>query len=530
MNCRSTLFSLSATLLASSVLIRPAAAATCESLMNAKLADSTITAAQSVPAGSYKAADGKDYANLPAFCRVAVASHPTNDSNIQYEVWLPASVWNGKFIAHGNGGFAGSIAYAAMAETVQSGYASASTDTGHTGGDGTFALGHPEKIIDFGYRAEHILAQQGQALVQAFYERKSAHAYFAGCSGGGRQAMVEAQRFPEDYDGIIAGDPAYNWTNHYVGAHLWLGAALYDSGPQTALSMGVGPIVGKAVDAACDALDGLKDGILTDPRRCKFNPAQLLCKAGQDPGTCLTPAQMAVVERYYAGPEGATYAGYYPKFDPGAEGSNWPGLLSSNDPYGGIHGRQGFPFFKYFVFDDANWDFHTWKWTKASADFVDNKQVVPGQTLKSVLNAEPDLAKFKARGGKMIHYHGFDDPDIPARNSINYHDGIITAEAKAGAKAEDTAQSYYRLFMVPAMGHCQGGPGPNVFDMVPALDSWVDKGVAPASVMATKFVDNKRTGAVQMTRPLCPYPQEAHYKGTGDTNVAASFSCMAPGK
>ncbi len=526
MNCRSAL-TISALLLATSALVAPAAAATCESLAKTALPSATVDAAQAIPAGTYKAPDGKEYANMPAFCRVAVSAHPTADSDIKYEVWMPAQGWNGKFLGLGVGGFAGAPAFSAMIDGVRSGYASASTDSGHAGGGGEFAYKHPEKIVDFGYRAEHIMAQQGQQIVEAFYGKKSAHNYFSGCSGGGRQAMVELQRYPEDYDGIVMGDPAHNWTNHYVGAHLWLASAFFDKGPKNALPMSKSKIIGNATNAACDELDGLKDGILNDPRRCKFDVATLLCKSGQDENTCLTPGDLAIVQRYYKGPEEMTRPGYYPAFDPGAEGSNWGTMIAEQD-YGGIHGRQGFPFFRFFVFDDPNWDFHSFKWGRAAVDEVDNRVVLPGQSLAQVLNAtNPDLSKFKARGGKLIHYHGYNDPDIPGRNSINFFEAVVAEQGKAhgAAKALDETQSFYRLFMVPGMGHCSGGPGPNTFDMLPALDAWVDKGVAPASVPATKYTDAKRT-SVEMTRPLCPFPQEARYKGTGDVKSAANFACV----
>jgi feruloyl esterase len=290
---------------------------------------------------------------------------PTSDSDIHFEVWMPASGWNGKFKGNGNGGFAGSIEYSEMAPDLVRGYATSSTDTGSTA-DGSFALGHPEKIVDFGYRAHHELAMKGEAITQAFYGATPKHSYFQGCSGGGAEAQMESQRFPNDYDGIIARDPANYWTHHYVGAHLWILEALYYNSPNTDFPISADAVLGNATNAACDALDGLADGIITDPRDCHFHPSTLLCKPGQDPSTCLNATEVDVAHKLYAGPKSLTYRGYYYGLEPGAEATNWPNLISSSTPYGGIHGSLGIPFFQYFVFDDPNWDFHTWQWTAAN--------------------------------------------------------------------------------------------------------------------------------------------------------------------
>ena len=533
MNFRSTTLSLSALLLASSALAAPALAVECEALWDFKIPNSNIYSVQTNPAGLYRAPDGSVHEKMPTFCRVAVAAHPSSDSNIEFEVWMPVSGWNGKFVGLGNGGFTGTIRYAQMADAIKAGYATANTNTGHWGSDGTFAYRHPEKIIDFGYRAVTLMTQQSKTLVKAFYDKSPTRSYFTGCSQGGRQGMMESQRYPEDYDGIIVGDPAHNWTNHYIAGHLWLATVLYDKGPYSILPDWVAPIVGKAVNEACDALDGIKDGIVSNPRACKLNPEVLVCKPGQQPNTCLSEEQVSAVMKFYNGPGDRVPKGYYPGFDFGGEAENWPNTLSSDFPYGGEHGRQGFPFFKYFIFNDPKWDLHSWKWSKENIDIVEQKQVVPGQTIVQVFNAvNPDLEKFKARGGKIMHYHGFADPDIPGQNSIDYYDSVVAEQGKkhGAAKARAETENFYRLFMVPAMGHCRRGPGPNTFDMLPALDAWVDKGIVPTQVVATKYVDDKPELGVKMTRPLCPYPQMARYKGTGDTNVAASFVCADPSK
>lgn len=514
----------------------PARAATnCASLQSLRLPYTVITAAQSVPAGNYTAADGSVWPNLPAFCRVAGAIMPTSDSNIQFEVWLPIAGWNGKFKGNGNGGFAGSIEYSEMAPDLARGYATSSTDTGHVGGDGSFALGHPQKIVDFGYRAHHELAMKGQAITAAFYGTGPRLSYFQGCSGGGQEAQMESQRYPDDYDGIIIGDPANYWTHHYVGAHLWIAEALYSASPSTDLPISADAIVGSATNAACDAKDGLADGIITDPRDCHINPAKLVCKPGQDPNTCLNATEVGVVDKLYAGPQSVTYPGYYYGLLPGSEATDWPNLISSPAPDGGIHGTLGFPFFKYFVFNDPNWDFHTWSWSSANLHYVDDKPILPNETLSTALNAiNPDLTQVQRRGAKLIHYHGFNDPDISPLNSIYYYINVVAHQERFGLhpglpgsrQALQRTQDFYRLFLVPGMSHCQGGPGPATFDALTSLEQWVEKGVAPDQILATQFVNNNPAQGVQRTRPLCPYPQVSKYKGSGDPNNAANFTCV----
>jgi feruloyl esterase len=514
----------------------PAVAATsCANLASLALPYTSITAAESVPAGTYTAADGSVWPNLPAFCRVAGSIIPTSDSNIHFEIWMPLSGWNGKFKGNGNGGFAGSIVYSEMAPDLVRGYATSSTDTGSSA-DGSFALGHPEKIVDFGYRAHHELAMKGEAITQAFYGTNPKHSYFQGCSGGGAEAQMESQRFPNDYDGIIIGDPANYWTHHYVGAHLWILEALYFNSPNTDFPISADAILGNGTNAACDALDGLVDGIITDPRDCHFNPATLLCKAGQDPSTCLSATEVGVVDKLYAGPTSVTYPGYYFGLEPGAEATNWPNLISSPTPYGGIHGSLGIPFFQYFVFDNPNWDFHTWQWTFANLHYVDDKKILPNETLSTALNAiNPDLRPLQRRGAKLIHYHGFNDPDISPLNSIYYYISVVANQAGhyglqpgllGSHQALQQTQDFYRLFLVPGMSHCAGGAGPSTFDSLTALEQWVENGVAPNQILATQYNNNDPTQGVQRTRPLCPYPQISSYEGTGDPNNGANFVCV----
>lgn len=507
--------------------IDQAAAMTCESLVSLKLSHTTITAAQSIPAGTYTAPNGEVFANMPAFCRVAATLTPASDSEIGIEVWMPSSTWNGRFEGVGNGGYAGSIPYSALAPGVSLGYATAGTNTGHVGSssyDASFALGHPEKIIDFGYRAIHRMTVIGKQISSAFYGEDPKRSYFTGCSTGGRQALMEAQRFSNDYDGIIAGDPVAYYTHHHVGGNLWVVWQMFNN-PASTVFTTQDTLLGNAVNAACDALDGVVDGVLNNPRRCHFDPAKLLCEGSQMPPNCLTAQQVEAVRNLWTGPDQKVHQrGYYPPFERGGEADGWPSTISPQPPPApqtDDHAQIGLPFFEYFVFDNPDWDFQTFNWISGPA-YVENKVVVPGQTLASVLNSiDPDLGRFRARGGKLIQYHGFSDPEVPPTTSINYFESVVDFP---GGSLEQTQESY-RLFMVPGMNHCQGGPGANVFDMLTPLVHWVEQDTAPDRVLATHYVNNMPDQGVAFTRPLCSYPRQAVYKGSGNSNDAANFVC-----
>jgi len=503
-----------------------AAAATCESLLSLTLPGATINAAQSIPAGSYTAPDGEVFANMPAFCRVAATLAPTSDSEIGIEVWMPASGWNGKFEGVGNGGFAGSINYADMAPGVSLGYATASTDTGHIGSstDGSFALGQPQKIIDFGYRSIHGMTAIGKQIAAAFYGKTAQRAYFSACSTGGRQALMEAQRFANDYDGIVAGDPVAHYTHHHVGANLWVTWQMFYNPAGTVFTT-QDALLANAVNAACDALDGVVDGVLNDPRRCHFDPKVLLCQGSQTPPNCLTGAQVEAVRNLWIGPDAIVQQyGYYPALERGGEADGWPTHISPEPPPApqtDSHAVLGLSFMENFVFENPSWDFRTFHWSSDPA-YVDNKVVIPGQTLATVLNAvDPDLKEFRTHGGKLIQYHGFSDPEVPPLTSIRYFERVVDVSGESRRKTEQ----FYRLFMVPGMNHCSGGPGANVFDMLTPLAQWVEQGIAPESVLATHYVNNDLKDGVEFTRPLCPYPERAEYGGSGSTHDAANFAC-----
>ncbi len=492
----------------------------CESLASVPMRGITITSVASVAGGSFTLPVGSPAATVqvPAFCRVSA----TVGKEVRIELWMPQQ-WNHKLLGVGNGGMAGSISYMPMVKPLQQGYATSSTDTGHQGrstSDGEWALGNYERIVNFGDRATHLMAEADKVILAAFYGAQPAHSYFNGCSQGGHEAMIEAQRYPADFDGIIAGDPANNWTHHYIGGHLWVAMAMDGDGYIPADKV---HILADAVNNQCDALDGIKDGVLNDPRRCHFNPETLLCK-GSDTSECFTGAQVAAVQKIWSGlrtPDGQVI---YPGLMPGGEAGpgGWASYVTGNAPGKGRHAVLGLPFFKFMVFDDPNWDYKTFKFTAADGfdsdiDYTDSK-------VGALFNAvNPDLSAFKARGGKLIHYHGWSDPDITPLNSIRYYESVARLQGGDVHGLQNTVV-FYRLFMVPGMQHCQGGPGATNFNMIEPLEKWAEQGVAPAEVIASHITN----GAVDRTRPLCPYPQEAQWKGAGSTDDAANFVCAVP--
>jgi feruloyl esterase len=438
---------------------------------------------------------------------VAAEIKPTTDSDIKIEVWMPVSGWNGKLQSTGNGGWSGAIGYAAMGQALARGYATTGTNTGHDGGSGSFALGHPEKLIDFGYRAVHLMTVQAKAIINAYYGRAPSLSYWNACSTGGRQGLREAQQFPTDYDGIIAGAPA-NYMTHLEAWTLWAPAAM-NATSESAVPVAKFAVIHQAVLAKCDKLDGVKDGVLEDPRSCQFDPQALLCK-GADANDCLTAAQVQTVTKIYSpATNPRTKALIYPAFQPGSE-LGWTFFVGPNAP--GV----ATDLFKYETFKNPDWDWHTFDFDKdvALADKVD----------AGVLNTiDPNLKAFFAHGGKLIQYHGWADSLIAPENSINYYQSVVTR--LGGAKKIDDD---YRLFMVPGMGHCAGGDGATNFDMVTAMEQWREDKQAPEKVIATKYVQNDPANGVQMTHPLCPYPQTAQYTGSGDANDAANYVCAAP--
>jgi Tannase and feruloyl esterase len=486
-----------------------AAAASCESLASMALPNATITLARTVEAGPFTPDAGGDEAaqaqkplNIPrAFCRVAATLKPSNDSDIKVEIWLPSENWNGKFQAVGNGAFSGSIAYPAMLAALARGYATASTDTGHAGNTASFALGHPEKIVDFGWRSVHEMAVASKKILASYYDAALRFSYWTGCSAGGRQALKEAQRFPADFDGIVAGAPGLDWTGRAAQA-VYVAQALQKD-ESARLSSAKAQLVHNAVLAACDARDGVKDGVVDDPKTCSFNPAMLQCK-GADDGSCLTPAQVNTVRMLYSPQVNGATKRAIPGLLPGSE-LGWTDLGWTASAR-----ATGLDQFRYIVFKDASWDISKFN---AATDFA-RAEEADDNTLNAL---DPNLKPFIARGGKMIQYHGWSDPQISPEASVQYYQRVLAALGGA-----NNVRGSYRLFMAPGMGHCGGGNGPNTFDMVTALEQWVEQGKAPDQIVASRSVK----GVVDRTRPLCPYPQVAVYKGSGSTDEAANFACQ----
>ena len=487
-----------------------AAAMSCESLTSLALPNATITLAQVVPAGGLSRpvigpqAALQGFSNPIAMCRVAATLRPSPDSDIKIEVWMPTSRWNGKFQAVGNGGWAGSINYPAMSEALRRGYATSSTDTGHTGRTGSFALGHPEKLIDFGYRSVHEMTVRAKAIIDAFYGNGPRYSYWNGCSGGGRQGLMEAQRFPNDFDGIIAGAAANPRTRLYA-RYLWVAHATLKD-PASYIPPTKYPMIHQAVLNACDAIDGLKDGLIDDPTRCHFEPTVLECKNG-DGLACLTAPQVEAPRKIMSPAiSPRTGAEIFPRTEPGSE-LDWGFQAGGPEPP-----SLAIDHFKYVVFEDPNWD---WRALNFDTDVVLGDEIDSGTT--SAIN--PNLKAFASHGGKLLMYHGWSDRQVPPRASINYYKSVM--DTMSGAT---NTLDWLRLFMAPGMGHCRGGQGPNTFDAVGALEDWVENGKTPDQIIASHATDGK----VDRTRPLCPYPQVARYKGTGSMDDAANFVCKMP--
>jgi feruloyl esterase len=489
----------------------PLSAATCESLSSLSLPDTSVTLAQKIGAGEFTPPAGRggggrgpNYKELPAFCRVQASIKPTADSDIRIEVWLPLENWNGRFEGTGNGGWAGSVGLTELANALKKGYAAAATDTGHTGGSAAFAIDHPEQLIDFEYRSIHEMTAKGKAIASAFYNGSAGlrYSYFSGCSTGGRQALKEAQRYPDDYDGIIVGDPgAYSTVQVIRQVAVWKEAHQTEGSMIPAEKLAV---LHKAVLGQCDALDGVKDGVLENPRLCKFDPKTVECK-GADGPNCLTAAQTETARALYTSPKNpATVKEIFFGYEPGSE-MGWES--GEKQPLG-----FAVDVLRYALFKDPKWDPATVNYESDVATALK----VGGEPFDA---RDPDIRAFLARGSKLLMYHGWTDPGIPPSVSLTYYQAVQSKLGNIRNLGDEV-----RLFMVPGMNHCGGGDGPNEFDMLTAIDGWRTGGKAPTQVIA----EHRTNSVVDRSRPLCPYPQTAVYKGTGSTNDAQSFSCAAP--
>jgi hypothetical protein len=522
------------TLLACGTL--PAAAASCEDLAHLALPNTTIMLAQSVGAGaftppvpSWASALMRPTPIPAAFCRVTGEIRPTSDSHIKFEVWLPLSGWTGRYESVGNGGFAGSIRYDSMRNPLLAGSAVASTDDGHdapaigaTSAD--WAFGHPEKIIDHGHRAVHLTAVTAKAITAAFYGRPPAHAYFVGCSKGGQEAFMEAQRYPEDFDGIVGGAVANQWTDLFA-SFVWT-ESLNLANRESYLSPDDLAKIGAAVSAACDAAGDVKSGFVSDPLRCEVAPSSL----------GLTPAKLRTFEAIHQGPKDRSGRQTFAGQAYGSENPGWRDTISSTNFDAAETDAQmsmyGGNFFRNFVYQDKNWSFHGFDLDKGRADAE--------RVVGHIMNADDvHFAKFKAHGGKLIQYAGMADSIVTPLSSVKFYQAVVAAQGRPSDPAAlAQTQKFYRLFLAPGVGHCGGGAGPNQFgqaggvgdaehDMVVALEQWVEKDVPPTRLVATKFVSDDKAKGVAMTRPLCPFPQVAKYKGSGAVTDAANFVCTA---
>ena len=491
---------IAATFSASLLLGTVADAATCESLTSAKLPNGSVTSATPTAAGALAQAGGRGgaaLADVPAFCRVAATLTPTRESDIKIEVWLPASGWNGKLQAVGNGGWNGNIDTNALAGGVRRGYASTSTDTGHQGGAGPW-MQNPEKLTDWAHRSIHETAVAAKALINAFYGEAPKFSYFTGCSAGGRQAMVAAQRYPADFDGVVAGSPGLDWTSRALSA-VRVNQA-FERDPAAKVPAAKFAAITAAVMDKCDGLDGVKDGVLENPKACAFDPAVLACKGTPD-NSCLTPPEVETVKALYASPANPKSKRPIAGLAVGGE-SSWTDL-----GWSAAARSTGLDLMR-FVANDPQWTI---------GQFNFDADVVRAEEKAGIMNAlDPNLKPFFDRGGKIIQYHGWNDPQISPLNSTQYYDSVVKTMGGAGR-----VSSNYRLFMVPGMAHCGGGTGTATFDMLTALEQWVEGKKAPESIPASKV----QNGATVRTRPLCAYPPVASYKGSGSTDEAANFVC-----
>jgi Tannase and feruloyl esterase len=477
------------------------AAMACRDLALLRLPGTVISTAEE-RSGPFRAGPGAPL-NLPPLCRVAGTVNPA----IKFEVWLPEN-YNGRLQAVGGGGLAGVISYGAMATAVNAGFASASTDTGHRSDDSDW-LADPQRREDYGYRAIHEMTVKAKAIVDAYYGAQPDYSYFNGCSTGGRQGLMEAQRFPNDYDGIVSGAPVNTFTRLHMG-QLWTAQATLMN-PAATLTADDFALVSAAVLDQCDENDGVKDGVLTDPRTCDFDPHELVC-SGRSSSSCLAAPKVEALEKIYAGAVNPrTGEQVYPGLEPGGEAAH-PG----NPGWGMImNGRTPFvidiPVLNGMGFENPDWD---WR----SFDFDQDVALIDGK-LAHVLNAvDPDLRDFKSHGGKLIIYHGWADPGVMPQRTVDYYNEIIAfADRATAGNGTAFTEEYTRLYMMPGMGHCSGGPGPDQADFMSPLVDWVEHDQAPDRIIASN-----RDGT--LTRPLCPHPQKAVYR-RGDPNDAASFRC-----
>ena len=519
--------------------------ANCERLAaDIKLSSVTVEV-QSIPAGQFQAPDGQSYL-VPSFCRLQGIAKPTRNSSINFEVWLPQKKWNGRYYQHGLGGESGRISYADLAGSLREGNAVATSDDGHitTPASNNFrwAINHPDRVLDWGYRALKQTRDTAHAIINTYYGREPHHAYFAGCSGGGRHGLMAVQRYPEDWDGVLVVAPN-TYLIHDLASILARGQ-LWKNNPAGRIPISKLPLIQKTALNACSANAKVVNGIAGDPRLCRYDPAILSCKDVVT-DNCLTRPQIDTLRKIYDGlrqPDGTLiHPGFAPTLEVDHGWEQWmPVTTAESDTE-----QQVPPLFAYaedffrniIFFDEPQLDIQALKTSKLVARV--NNKTIEGEVLTTALNPDnPDLSKYKKTGGKLLMYFGWGDAAIPAEGGIKYYDSVVNT---LGGISQ--TQDFYRLFMVPGMGHCVGGAGANAFgqghwpslpaalqndsrhNIMRALEAWVERDVAPQKIIATKYVNDDANKGVAFTRPLCPYPQIAIYKGTGDTKEATNFVC-----
>jgi feruloyl esterase len=500
----------------------------CGELQQASIGSTRIESAQVLPAGSnLKDPDGKPVQTSVAVCRVVATVSTQPSEHVGIEVWLPLDTWNGRLLGLGSGGFGGSILYSALAPATARGFAAVNTDTGHQGG-AQGAIGqrldwaaNPTQLRDWGHTSVHLMTVAAKAIVQAYYGHHASHAYYTGCSTGGAEAMEEVEYYPDDYDGVHAGSPGMGYS-HLMESFLW-NAVLPAQQPEAKLTPDALAVLSHGVLQSCGGEDAVKDGFLANPLSCHFDPAQLQCKAGDDPSQCLSAAQVHEAERLYSPVlDSRTGKPLYPGFVRGSE-SQWALIQGALVP------NYAQPLVANVVFGNPDWDWTTFDFG-ADGDRVDAKLAPSSDAMHA------DISRFRAHGGKLIMTQGWADSFNAQTLPIEYFNAV--ASGQGGVLR---TQRFFRLVMVPGMSHCGGGPGANTVggglppvkagperDVVSALEAWVEHGRAPESFVATKYLDDKPASGVQFERPVCVYPQVPRYDGQGDRRIASSFSCAAP--
>jgi feruloyl esterase len=490
--------------------LRPeAATSSCEDLLGASVPDGAIDIAQTVIAGAFVPSDdyGRDttalqqqaFAALPTFCRIALTSRPAGDSEIKIEVWLPISNWNGRLEAVGEGGLAGFIPYYNMTPALAQGYAVVGTDTGHVGNTARFMPDHPEKLIDFAYRSTHQMAIAAKAIIEAYYTRPPAWSYYNACSGGGRHGLTSAQRYPDDFQGIVAG--ASSWDQARLDASRIAINLTVNRTPEAQIPTSKYSMIHSAVLQACDADDGVSDSVLENPRACNFDYSELLC-TGADGPSCLTAPQVESARTLTSS-----------LVDPVTgntllESHLWPGAELQWDRLGGPEPLTN------SVERVRNFHLKDPAWEPRLPNIAANVELAARLDNGLVASNNFDLKPFFDRGGKLLMWHGWSDPQVPAQHSVIYYNNVMQT---VGPEDEQSIA----LFMLPGVTHCRGGEGPDTFDKMATISEWVEQGRRPSRILASRV----RNGNTDRTRPLCPFPQVASYNGTGDTNDAANFSC-----